>query len=446
MKLLLTFKAVALSIAIFSFCSSNIVAQTQRGVGVRIKTETGQMLDLYDASAALVIGVSDYDKGWRKLPGVKVDVKEVSRVLAKSGFETTSILNPTREEFDAALRQFIAKYGLRERNRLVIYFAGHGHTERLSDDRDMGYIVMRNAPRPDDDPAQFSLSAVSMDDINAYALRIKSKHALFVFDSCFAGSIFRSESSRRIPPKIASFTAGPVRQFITAGAANQEVPDDSIFRHYFVRAFESSEADLDEDGFVTGEELGRYLSGSVSSDSRDVQTPRFGKIRDARLNIGDLVFVSPKVIADLTVSANSSVKPDSSKLATTSNEISSNALGKVNDSEKPLISNGAMEPGFKEKSYAAKQLRFPVGSSDGRLVIQEKQVAFQAMGDTRRSRIWELKEIKSLRLTGPYRLKLEPFIGDTYTVDLLGEGMTPSEFKALQDRVANARLNKEPVK
>jgi hypothetical protein len=107
---------------------------------------------------------------------------------------------------------------------------------------------------------------------------------------------------------------------------------------------------------------------------------------------------------------------------------------------------GVTKPEFKEKSYPAKQKRFPVGSTEGRLVIQEKQIAFEANGDTKRSRIWELKDIKALKQTGPYRLEIEPFIGDTYNVELLGEGMTPSEFKALQDRVVAARLTKEATK
>jgi hypothetical protein len=107
---------------------------------------------------------------------------------------------------------------------------------------------------------------------------------------------------------------------------------------------------------------------------------------------------------------------------------------------------GVTKPEFKEKSYPAKQKRFPVGSSEGRLVIQEKQIAFEANGDTKRSRIWELKDIKALKQTGPYYIEIEPFLGDTYKCELLGEGMTPSEFKALQDRVAAARLNKEPAK
>src|SRR5262245_1697495 len=270
--------------------SLHSVTGQKRGQGVKIKVETGQEIDLYDESHALVIGVSDYNNGWKKLPGVVADVAQVSAVLERQGFRVVKLMNPARAEFDGAIQRFISQCGLKERNRLVIYFAGHGYTERLSDDRDLGYIVMRNAPKPEQDPQQFSLCAISMDEINAYALRIKSKHALFVFDSCFAGSIFRSESDNRPPPQIESKTAGPVRQFITSGAAGQEVPDDSIFRRYFVRAFDERLGDLNGDSYITGEELGIYLSGRVAGDSRDTQTPRYGKIRDAKLNIGDFVF------------------------------------------------------------------------------------------------------------------------------------------------------------
>jgi tetratricopeptide (TPR) repeat protein len=263
-----------------------------RAQSVRITGDDGKPLDLYDESHALVIGISDYNKGWRKLPGVKKDVTEVSRVLRAQSFTSvTERLDLTREQFDTELRTFISRYGLRDRNRLVIYFAGHGHTERVGgDDRELGYIVMRDAPLPDRDPSGFYLASVSMDEINSSALRIKAKHALFVFDSCFSGTIFRSEADRRPPPAIASLTAAPVRQFITSGASGQEVPDNSIFRAYFVRAFEQREGDLNNDGFITGEELGKYLMGTVAGDSRHAQTPRYGKIQDSKLNLGDVVF------------------------------------------------------------------------------------------------------------------------------------------------------------
>src|SRR5262245_43365954 len=268
---------------------------SQRGQGVRVKVETGQEIDLYDESHALVIGVKKYANGWRELPGAEKDAEAIGALLRRQGFEVTVVLSPTAAQLNDALSAFISDHGLQERNRLLVFFAGHGHTEALADGRELGYIVPADAPLPERNPQLFSRRAVSMNEIEAKALSIRSKHALFVFDSCFSGSIFEtSRSERNVPPEIESKTAAPVRMFITAGTKNQTVPDESIFRLYFVRAFEQRDGDLNKDGFITGEELGMYLAGRVASDSRDTQTPRYGKIKDARLNLGDIVFALPR--------------------------------------------------------------------------------------------------------------------------------------------------------
>jgi hypothetical protein len=290
MKLILT----AFSLGCLLIPPSLWRVHSQRGQGVRIEVENGQEINLYDKSHALVIGVRKYADGWRELPGAERDVEAVSAALRKQGFQVTVALNPTSTQLNEALSAFISDHGLQERNRLLIYFAGHGHTEELADGRELGYIIPADAPLPNRDPRLFSRRAISMDDIEAKALRIRSKHAMFVFDSCFSGSIFEVRSERYAPPEIESKTAAPVRLFITSGTKNQTVPDDSIFRLYFVRAFEQREGDLNGDGFITGEELGIYLSGRVASDSRDTQTPRFGKIKNARLNLGDIVFALPR--------------------------------------------------------------------------------------------------------------------------------------------------------
>jgi len=267
--------------------------KSQRGQGVRIKTGNGQEIDLYDESHALVIGVGNYTNGWRKLPGAVKDAEVIGALLRKQGFQVTDLLNPGAQQLNESLAAFISDHGLRERNRLVIYFAGHGHTEELADGRELGYIIPADAPLPARDPNGFSRRAISMDEIEAKARRIISKHAMFVFDSCFSGSIFEVRSGSFAPPEIESKIAQPVRMFISAGTKNQTVPDDSVFRRYFVRAFEERAGDLNRDGFITGEELGVYLAGRVATDSRDAQTPRYGKIRDAKLNLGDIVFVLP---------------------------------------------------------------------------------------------------------------------------------------------------------
>ena len=60
----------------------------------------------------------------------------------------------------------------------------------------------------------------------------------------------------------------PVRQFITSGSADQEVPDNSIFRRAFVDALAGS-ADFDKDGYLTGSELGTYIQKRTAEDWKE---------------------------------------------------------------------------------------------------------------------------------------------------------------------------------
>ena len=126
--------------------------------------------------------------------------------------------------------------------------------------------------------------------IELYAHNIEAKHALFMFDACFAGAIF--DATRAIPDIIREKTGKPVRQFITSGTAEQKVPDESIFRGQFVVALEG-EADLDGDGYITGAELGQFLETRVTNFSRRAQTPQYGKLPDPLLSQGDFVFAWP---------------------------------------------------------------------------------------------------------------------------------------------------------
>jgi formylglycine-generating enzyme required for sulfatase activity len=255
------------------------------------KDSTKKVL-MYKESHALVIGVSNYTGGWPKLPGVKKDIEAVTDALKKNGFNVVVVNDPDQKELEDAYQNFVLKYGLNPDNRLFFYFAGHGYTHKPSyaaDDPEewMGYIVSRDAPPPSGDKAKFLRHALSMQRVEELALKVESKHALFMFDSCFSGSIFAV--SRAIPLDIQERTAKPVRQFISAGGADQEVPDVSVFRRQFVSALEG-EADKNNDGFVTGTELGLFLEESVTNLSSRTQTPQYGKIRHRRLNKGDFVF------------------------------------------------------------------------------------------------------------------------------------------------------------
>ncbi len=128
-----------------------------------------------------------------------------------------------------------------------------------------------------------------MAHIEDYAKTIQAKHALFLFDACFSGSLFNN--SRAVPQIISEKTKLQVRQFITSGSKDETVPDESIFCEQLIDALTTNYADDNTDGYLTGTELGEYLQTNVKNYSKDTQHPQYGKIRHSTLDKGDFVFM-----------------------------------------------------------------------------------------------------------------------------------------------------------
>ena len=84
------------------------------------------------------------------------------------------------------------------------------------------------------------------------------------------------------------------------------MPDESVFRQQFIAAL-NGEGDMDEDGYLTGVELGEFLQKKVVNYSRDSQHPQYGKIRNPHLDKGDFVF--PLKTASLTSNPSSKTTP-----------------------------------------------------------------------------------------------------------------------------------------
>lgn len=267
-----------------------------RGQGTQqVLTPEGQPLLLYENSYALVIGGSEYTNGWPNLPGVEDDIQAVIETLKAQGFEVTVYMNLDKAGIDRAFTDFISDYGNDPENRILVYFAGHGHTIETTYGEEIGYLVPADAPNPNLDEPGFLKKAMEMEQIEIYAKRIQSKHALFLFDACFSGALF--SITRAVPEIISYKTSQPVRQFITSGSANETVPDESIFRRQFVRAMQG-EADVNGDGYVTGTELGEFLQTTVVNYSYNMQHPQYGKIRNPNLDKGDFVFILPSTTDD----------------------------------------------------------------------------------------------------------------------------------------------------
>ena len=289
-----------------------------RGIMVKAKTASGETrtIPLYSSGYyALVIGAGDYENGWPDLRNAVSDAETVAKKFKGLGWEVRLLKNPDSDHLADALNRIIVDQGKVKDKGVLIWFSGHGHTLKEADGSNLGYIVPVDAPLPTENEFQFMRKAIDMRRIETIARRIQSKHMLLVFDSCFSGSIFNI--NRAAPsPYIQEKVAEPVRQIITAGDENEQVPDKSVFKTVFLQGVFEGYADRNIDGFVTGEELGAYLAENVINYSRGAQHPQYGKINHPKLDKGDFVFRLASSGAQIDAPA---LKPSKTSLSVSSN-------------------------------------------------------------------------------------------------------------------------------
>ncbi len=282
--------AVLAALAIFgageSEAASRGLTVTLRA-GERADSPMAGRVKLYDTSHALVIGIDRYTAGWPNLKMAVADARAVADELEKRGFEVTLKLNVTARELSEALKEFFVIKGAEMNARLLLWYAGHGYTINGE-----GFLVPADAPPATD--STFKVKALHLRDFEGLVRLADAKHVMSIFDSCFAGTIFSARAGAA-PAAITRKTILPVRQFQTSGDAGQLVRDDGSFREYFLRAIRGDErADVNGDGYVTGDELALFLSQSMTALTEAAQTPLAGKLHDVRFNQGDFVFALPE--------------------------------------------------------------------------------------------------------------------------------------------------------
>lgn len=263
-----------------------------RGLKVKLKESEApgapalEQVNLYDASHALVIGNNVYRAGWPQLSNAVTDARLVAQTLEKHGFSVSLKTDVGAAELEQSLKEFFVIQGENPEARLFVWYAGHGYS-----DNGEGFLIPSDAPLPVAG-GRFRLKALPMRRFGEYVRLSRSKHTLAVFDSCFAATVF--DTQRSLPPvAITRATTLPVRQFITSGDAGQKVSDDGLFRKLFVRAITGEErADANSDGYLTGSEIGLFLTDRITNLTVGRQTPRYGKLRDAEFDRGDFVFAN----------------------------------------------------------------------------------------------------------------------------------------------------------
>ena len=250
---------------------------------------------LYGDSFALVIGVGNYkDSGWNKLDGACRDLIRVRGALESHGFKVTTLFDPTRTMFEEAFLEFVSRYGQNKEHRLLLYYAGHGYTIKGDAGQPKGFLVPVDAPSAaqDIEPENGCVSMAWL--LREAKTRIKAKHSLFLFDSCFSGAIFNNRSGMSNPghrTDLEIMASKDVQQFIASGTDEQSVPDNSVFAGLFVDALEGKTELGKDDGFFTASRLGLWLHAQTFRLSGGNQSPQYGK---DRATDGEFIFKIPK--------------------------------------------------------------------------------------------------------------------------------------------------------
>lgn len=314
-----------------------VLSPNSSAADVAVVDGGGKTVTHYVESYALVIGVADYTSGWPDLTNVPDEVALVAAELREHGFHVETLLNPDENALRQGIDRFIDTRGYTKVNRLLIFYAGHGHSRTVNGVQ-RGYLVPADAPLPTPSAIErFLEKAVPMIDVESWARKIEAQHALFVFDSCFSGTVFDTRAGLPEPAYITTLTGRPVRQFLTSGSAGEMVPSKSVFAPAFVKALKGA-GDLTSDGYVTGTELGVYLHQMVAGDG---QTPQHGKLPGYQE--GDFVFVIPKgVLAEAPMGS-----PPSSSAAETRDASSSPGISPPPaEIREPLPSRRSPKPRF----------------------------------------------------------------------------------------------------
>ncbi len=235
---------------------------------------------------AVIVGVDNYPN----FPHLKYAVKDARAfydLLVKTKLVSPdNIFFASNEKANLSnLRSILGtklKRNAGQDDMVIIYFAGHGATEKDAKSPDGDGLEKYLLPF-DAEPKDLYASALPMREISYILNRINSERLIFIADSCYSGaSGGRTVSIEGTRANISDtyinrISSGKGRVIMTASSANEvSVEDDTlqhgIFTYYLIQGLKGN-ADYDSDGLVTVDEAYRFVSKEVPNATGQEQHP-----------------------------------------------------------------------------------------------------------------------------------------------------------------------------
>jgi hypothetical protein len=232
---------------------------------------------------ALVVAVDAYEHpGLRRLPSAAADAQALAGVLgdpAVGGFDVEVVRNEAAYEIQARIEDLFAE--ARADDVLLLHFSGHG----LKNDRGELFFAARTT-RPD----RLASSAVPADFVQRCLAATPSRSVVLLLDCCYGGAfgqgvVVRSAGDVNVLDSFPTGRGGGGRGRAVISASNameyafegeqllpEGEPRPSPFTAALVHGLATGEADHDEDGFVSLDELYDYVFDRVRAENPK-QTP-----------------------------------------------------------------------------------------------------------------------------------------------------------------------------
>jgi formylglycine-generating enzyme required for sulfatase activity len=216
---------------------------------------------------ALIVASYQYeDSDLRQLVAPPQDAEDLAWVLgdpAIGNFQVQTLLNQPSYEVGPVIETFFAD---RKRDDLLLlYFSGHG----IKDTEGRLYFTTTNTH-----PKRLRTTAIPATLINDVMRYSRSRRQVLLLDCCYAGAFAKgmvARADRAIGTKErfegrgrVVLTASDAMQYAFEGDAVEGEGVRSVFTSTLVRGLETGEADLDEDGLISLDELYEYAHDRIT--------------------------------------------------------------------------------------------------------------------------------------------------------------------------------------
>ena len=243
---------------------------------------------------ALLIGISNYNKGLDPLPSAVKDVDALHQVLLNpeiGGFADGDVVvlkNAEKGAIETAIYNLFANR--KPDDLLLFYFSGHGVTDDHRDFYFTGLSTSKDTLRP---------TAVSSVYVQGEMDKSRSQRQVAILDCCHSGAFPKGMKAKDIGT-VDIKLGGEGRAILTAAdssqyAFEQEGFDLSLYTHFLVEGLKTGAADRDEDGNVSVDELHVYVEGKVKNVNNSMSPKFFGQKEGHRIVLARAAQDDPKL-------------------------------------------------------------------------------------------------------------------------------------------------------